>query len=180
MVLLLYSSSVPGPLHLLHEIYGMTTFLETIHHDFCDFVPLSFRFHILSSNTTSFLNLFRGNDQWPGANLFAYKPTISAFAEHASSLSLFLQLTAVNIDMKIIRPWKCSGSQSKVFRYSWISRRISSVVCPGNIFHSNSSGSPSIPYNSLYCCECALKTMIVDLPMPVRVWILSHLSNARY
>ena len=51
--------------------------------------------------------------------------------------------------MKIILPWNCSGSQHKFF-ISLISRTICSAVCPGNIIHSNSTGSPLIPSNSLY------------------------------
>ena len=75
--------------------------------------------------------------------------TMSTLAKHTRWLFWFLHWMSLCIDMKIILPWNCSGSQPKFF-ISLISRTICSAVCPGNIIHSNSTGSPLIPSNSLY------------------------------
>ena len=48
------------------------------------------------------------------------------------------------IDMKMIHPWKCSGSQPKVFG------NFLDLQC--SVIHSNSICSSSIPSYSLYCC----------------------------
>ena len=50
----------------------------------------------------------------------------------------------------MVLPLNGSGSQSNSNNF-WIPRRIFNIVCPGNIIHSNSIGSPSILSNSLYC-----------------------------
>ena len=56
-------------------------------------------------------------------------------------------MMSLNIDMKIIRPWNCSGSP--IFGHElW-----DFTDNPGKIFHSNSIGSPSIVSNVLYCGE---------------------------
>ena len=57
-----------------------------------------------------------------------------------------------NIDMKMIRPWNCSGSPILLMNF-WTSRTSSNVVDPGKIFHSNSVGSPSTVSKVLYCDE---------------------------
>ena len=49
---------------------------------------------------------------------------------------------SLNIDMKMIRTWNCSGSLI-LFMNSW-TLATCNVVNPGKIYHSNSIGSPSI------------------------------------
>ena len=83
------------------------------------------------------------NDQCPAGNLFANKDTSVESAIHSVSLSLHPQMMSLNIDMKIIRPWNCSGSPILLMN-SWTSRTSSNVENPGKIFHSNSIDSPSI------------------------------------
>ena len=73
-------------------------------------------------------------------------------AIHSFSLSLFHHAMSLNIDMKMIRPWNCSGSPTLLMNF-WTSRTSSIVVNPGKIFHSNSIGSPSIVFKVLYCDE---------------------------
>ena len=113
--------------------------------------PILFQAWKCLSRSISFLNLVRGmTNEWPTANLLAQVPTMSALAKHTRSLLWFHHSMLLYIDMKIILPGNCSGSQHKVSINFWISRRICSVVCPGLIIHSNSIGSPSNPSNSLY------------------------------
>ena len=92
------------------------------------------------------------NDQRPAGNLFANRDTSVALAIHSVSLSLFHHMISLNIDMKIIRPWNCSGSPILLMSF-WTSWTSSNVVNPGKIFHSNSIGSPSIVSSVLYCDE---------------------------
>ena len=92
------------------------------------------------------------NDQRPAGNLFAKKETSVALAIHSFSLSLIHHMMSLNIDMKIIRPWNCSGSHILLMNF-WTSRTSSNVLNPGKIFHSNSISSPSIVSKVLYCDE---------------------------
>ena len=71
-------------------------------------------------------------------------------ARHTRSFCDSLHTMSLYIDMKMILPLSCSGSQFKSFNNFWISRRMCNVVCPGFIIHSNSIGSPSILSNSLH------------------------------
>ena len=64
-------------------------------------------------------------------------------AIHSFSLSVIPYVMSLNIDMKIIRPWNCSGSPI-LFVNFWTSWTSCNVVNPAKIFHSNSIGSPSI------------------------------------
>ena len=92
------------------------------------------------------------NDQRPAGNLVANKVKSVALAMHSRSLSSDPHMISLNIDMKIIRPWKCSGSPILVMN-SWTLSTSCNVVNPGKIFHSNSIGSPSIVSKVLYCGE---------------------------
>ena len=80
------------------------------------------------------------NDLRPAGNLFANRDTSVELAIHSLSLSLFHHMMPLNIDMKIIRPWNCSGSLI-LLRNFWTSRTSSNAVNPWKIFHSNSIGS---------------------------------------
>ena len=60
---------------------------------------------------------------------------------------------SLNIDMKMIRPVKSSGSTLIYNKNSWTLLQSCNVVNPGKIFHSNSIGSPSILSKALYCGE---------------------------
>ena len=83
---------------------------------------------------------------------FANTDTSVALAVHSCSLSLIHHVMSLNIDMKIIRPWNCSGSLI-LFMNFWTSWTRCNVVNPVKIFHSNSIGSPSIGSKVLYCHE---------------------------
>ena len=97
------------------------------------------------------------NDQRPAGNLFANKDTSVELAIHSCSLSLLPHMMSLNIDMKIIRPWNCSGSPI-LFMNFWTSWTSCNVVNPVKTFHSNSSGSPSIVSKVLYCGESLNQT----------------------
>ena len=92
------------------------------------------------------------NDQRPAGNLFANKDTSVELAMHSVSLPQYPHMMSFNIDMKVIRPWNCSGSPILVMNF-WTSWTRSNAVDPGKIFHSNSIGSPSIVSKVLYCDE---------------------------
>ena len=92
------------------------------------------------------------NDRCPAGNLFANRDIRVELAIHSVSLSLYLHMMSLNIDMKIFRPWNCSGSPI-LFMNFWTSWTICNVVNPGKIFHSNSIGSPSIVSKVLHCDE---------------------------
>ena len=57
---------------------------------------------------------------------------------------------SLNIDMKMFRFVKSSGSVLIFDRNSWIWLQSCNVVNPGKIFHSNSIGSPSSLSKALY------------------------------
>ena len=157
----LYFSIVLGPVHWLHERW-----CDDFHRSHSPpSLIVSVAFHFISE-------LGPRTDQRPKANLLASRPTSSAFAEHIRSLSLSPQSMSLYIDMKIILPGKYSGSQTKVFSNFWISRRICNVVYPGNIIHSNSTGSPSIPSNSLYCF-----VLLNHCSLPSHSWLLDYANS---
>ena len=79
------------------------------------------------------------NDQRPARNLFANKDTSVELAIHSFSLSLIPHMMSLNIDMKIIRPWNCSGSPI-LFMIFWTSWTSCNVVNPGKY----STRSPSV------------------------------------
>ena len=75
-----------------------------------------------------------------------------ALTLHSCSLSVVHHMMSLNIDMKIIRPWKCAGSPI-LFMNFWTLSTSSNKVNPGKILHSNSIGSPSILSKVPYCDE---------------------------
>ena len=60
---------------------------------------------------------------------------------------------SLNIDMKMIRPVKSSGSVLIFDKNSWTLLQSCNVVNPRKIFHSNSIGSPSIVSKAPYSDE---------------------------
>ena len=120
----------------------MSAFSEFDHHHFSDSIPFS---HFVSDPSPV-------NDQCPAGHLFANRDTSVKLAIHSVSLSLLLHMMSLNIDMKVIRPWSCSGSPYLLLNF-WTSRTSCNVVNPGKMFHSNSIGSPSIVSKFLYCDE---------------------------
>ena len=66
----------------------------------------------------------------PAGNLFANKDTSVGLAIYPVSLSLVPHMMSLNIDMKIIGPWICSGSPI-LFMNFWTSWTSSNVVDPG-------------------------------------------------
>ena len=93
------------------------------------------------------------SDYCPAENLFAQIETSWALHSHSCTLSLDLHEMSLNIDMKMIRLVKSSGSTLIFDRISWTLLQSCNVVNPGKIFHSNSIGSPSIVSNALYSGE---------------------------
>ena len=100
-------------------------------------------------------------------------------ATHTFSLFDSHHTMSLYIDMKMILPWKCSGSQPKASINFWISRRICNVVNPGNIIHSDSIGSPSIRSNSLYWYE-PLEPLQFVFPCSIGLWERTYFSKTQY
>ena len=67
---------------------------------------------------------------------------------HISSFPFASHQNSLNIDMNMILPVKFSGSHCNSHIICWIWLRIPIVVSPGKIFHSNSTGCPSIRFKS--------------------------------
>ena len=86
-------------------------------------ISLSMEYHFVSDPGPR-------NDQRPAGNLFANLDTSVELAIHSFSLSLFPHMMSMNIDMKIIRPWNCSGSPILLMNF-WTSRTSSNVENPG-------------------------------------------------
>ena len=84
------------------------------------------------------------NDHCPFPNLFAYRETSLAFARYSFSLSLDPQEMSLNIDINRILPVKISGVSPNLNSKYLTSSLSCNVLNPGKIFHSKSSGSPSI------------------------------------
>ena len=85
------------------------------------------------------------NDHCPFPNLFAYRDTSLAFANHSFSLSFDPQEMSLNIDINRILPVKVSGVSPNLLSRSVTLPQSCNVVNPGKMFHSNSVGSPLIP-----------------------------------
>ena len=94
---------------------------------------------------------------------FVNRDTSVALAMHSFSLSLFHHLMSLNIDMKINRPWNCSGSH--IFFVHELLDFLDELQCGKSweIVHSNSIGSPSIVSNVLSCNESS-KPSQLSLP----------------
>ena len=73
-----------------------------------------------------------------------------ALALHSCSLSSDHHEMLSNNDMKMIRSVNSSGSTLIVDWNSWTSLQSCNVVNLGKLFHSNSSGSPSILCKFMY------------------------------
>ena len=71
--------------------------------------------------------------------------TTFAFAKHSSSLPFLSQEMSLNIDIKRILPVKVSGVSPNLLSRSMTLLQSRNVVNPGNMFHSNSVGSPLTP-----------------------------------
>ena len=76
--------------------------------------------------------------------------TCLEFEIHSIEFPVFVQSMSLNIEMSTNVPSNCSGFICRAFRSFCIYLRMSIVVNPRKIFHSNSIGSPSIPDNSAY------------------------------
>ena len=68
---------------------------------------------------------------FPGENLFAHIETVWASNSHSHSFSLDQHEMPLNIDMKIIRPGKSSGSMLIFDRNSWTLLQSCNAVNPG-------------------------------------------------
>ena len=109
----------------------------------------------------------RRNDQCPAGNLFANKDTSVELAIHSYSLSIILHRMSLNIDMKIIRPWNCSGSLI-LFMNFWTSWTSCNVVNPGKY----STRIPSAHQQKMIpfiTCEIALCQYVCELVLGVNV-----------
>ena len=126
--------------------YRMTTFISVLHHVFCDSVLFSSR---LESVCRVPFRFWTWSEEWPMTH--SEPSGISTHKKNIRQTFTFVVPSfQFDVDMKIIIPLNCSGSQPKLFINFWISWTICSAVCLGNIIHSNSTGSPLIPSNSLY------------------------------
>ena len=129
--------------------YGVSAFTEVEHHVLSDPIPFSIRFVRMSSEI--FLSdPGPRNDECPCVNFRAYSATFLEFAIHSPS---FLNFSPYSV----VVHWHEDDSSCKLLRFTlynviifWILVRICNDVNPGNIFHSNSIGSPSIRSNSRY------------------------------
>ena len=87
----------------------VSAFSEFHHHQFSDCVPFS-SWSVDVSGIHIFSDPGPRNDQGPAGNLFANTDTSVALAAiHSFALSLIPHMMSLSIDMKIIRPWYCSG-----------------------------------------------------------------------
>ena len=136
------------------------------HHQFSDSIPFS----SWSVNVSRIpLLSWSRSDEWPVScgisNTFRFTVIKSPY-------------DVINTDMKMIRPWKCSGSHILFmnFRTSWTS---CNVVNPGKIFHSNSIGSPSILSKFLYS-GVLFEPFQSLFPCYVRSRVLVHLAKTQY
>ena len=122
------------------------------------------------------------NDHCPAPTLFASRETSCAFDSHSFMLSLDLHEMSLNIDVKIIRPVKCSGVSLNLNSNSWTSWLSCNVLNPGKIFHSKSISSPSSlskvlyswwtfePLQSLFPCSVRLGVLVYLTKKQYRIW----------
>ena len=87
----------------------MSAFSKFYHHQFCDSVPFSMWFAIMSS-IPLFSEPGPRNDRLPDENLVAQIETRLALNSHSCSLSSDPHEMSLNIDMKMIRPLNTDGS----------------------------------------------------------------------
>ena len=92
------------------------------------------------------------------------------------TLSLSPHIISSNMDMKMILSMKCSNSHCILFMNFWISSRMSIVVNPQKIFHSNSVCMSSIRFNSLKWLFCEYHLILF---IQAAFWITSHLVHAK-
>ena len=106
-----------------------------------------------------------------------YALTFQEFEKHISRFPFFVQSVSLYIDTKMIRSLNCSGRI--LFCLFWISRSRPSVVCPGKIFHSNSTDSPSIPFNSRYSAAF-MNHSIFSCTMLYRLWVFMNCAKTNH
>ena len=93
--------------------HGMSTFTEVDHHDLSDFVLFSVRFVCMSLfHTTSFPIRAQETTSDLARNLLAFSATLGEFAKYDSLFPFSFHTMSLYIDMKMIRPWFCSFSDS--------------------------------------------------------------------
>ena len=116
------------------------------------------------------------NVQSPRENLFAYFLTFSEFETHCSEFPLFVHSMSLNIDMKMIRSSKSSGSMFRSCMSFCVFWRISNVASPGislelNRFSINSKQiSGRIGLSKLF---------YLIFPSSIRFWIIWHFLQAQ-
>ena len=80
-------------------------------------------------------------------------------------------------DMKMIRSSNSSGLAWQTAILSWIAWRVCTAVCPGKMFHSNSTGSQSIPNNSVFTGFLEIFKLI--FPHHHSLWMSVPLSQTK-
>ena len=96
----------------------------------------------------------------PKPNFFANMETTLEFATHSSSLPLPSQEMSLNIDTNRILPVKVSGASPSLLSRSVTLPQNCNVVNAGEMFHSNSVGSPLIPSLSLQLLSIVILSIL--------------------
>ena len=152
--------------------YRMSAFREVDHHILSNFVSLSVGFAYVSS--VPFLLRPRLQKQ-----PMSFRESSSILSNFESIRNTFLcslvlskQCRWTLTSIKMILPWKCSGShfKSEIIVF-WISSRILNVANPGKFFHSNSICSRSDPIQKIMCFQKPAKPCFPMIGL-VQYWYL--------
>ena len=130
-------------------MYWMTGSLEICHHILCRLIPWSVGFVSASSVPFFFWSrpTRKTNDREGSCE---HNSQLSVNCIHISLCFLLLPIQCrCTLTWRWSCLWKCSGSYCRSLIRLWIFSRRPNVVIPGNIFHSNSVGIPSIRFKSL-------------------------------
>ena len=146
--------------------YWTTSFFESFHHLCGGRIPYCFRCTTESSKPFLFV-----------CSVLARILTFSEFEIHCSEFPLFVFSKSLNIDMKMIRSSKFSGSKFRSCKSFWIFWRNSNDASPGKKCYSNSIGSLSIPSNSLEDLDC-WNSVTWIFPSSIRLWMIWHFPQA--
>ena len=122
------------------------------HHLLCNSVPFSL-WTVFTNRVPLFLLIQVRGITIVLLQISLLRETSRALDSHSFLLSSDPHEMSLNIDMKIIRPENFSRVTLNLGIYSWTLWQSCNVVNRGKIFHSNSTGSPSILSNALYSDE---------------------------
>ena len=114
------------------------------------------------------------NDHCPCAICRAQSATIREFTTQVSLFPFSHHTMSLYIDMKIIRPWNCSGSHFISVIMFWISVRICNAVNPGKF--STRTPSAHRPLDPILCIDVNSYT---NQPSPSDLWSYTILNKRR-